>query len=133
MTPHSSQPSGDLGVAIRETFGSVEGLKTSFIAQGVGHFGSGWVWLIADGPALSIITTHDGDTALLHTGVPLLVCDLWEHAYYLDYKNDRAGFLSAWFDRLVNWDFVAEQYAAAKGAGARWRYADAEAGQDVPA
>jgi superoxide dismutase, Fe-Mn family len=126
MTPKPKPPSGALAAAITTAFGGIAGLRERFLTEGVGHFGSGWVWLVADGEALSVVTTHDGDTAVTGDATPLLVCDLWEHAYYLDHKNDRAGFLAAWWDRLVNWDFVASQYEAARGAGRRWSYADAE-------
>ena len=64
---------------------------------------------------------------LTKSGVPLLVCDLWEHAYYLDHQNDRAGFLAAWWDRLVNWSFVADQYEASLGDGQSWAFPNPEA------
>lgn len=124
MTPGQGRPQGSLLQAIEKDFGDLDKLKGSFVREGTGHFGSGWVWLMADGAALSIITTHDGDGALNHPGVPLLVCDLWEHAYYLDHKNDRAGFLSAWWDNLVDWFFVAAQYDAARGRRPAWTFAD---------
>lgn len=133
MAPTRSQPSGSLLQAVEKTFGDAEKLKSSFIREGAGHFGSGWVWLVADGAALSITSTHDGDSALNHPGVPLLVCDLWEHAYYLDHKNDRGGFLDAWWDNLIDWSFVAAQYDAARGRRARWSFADAEALEKAPA
>lgn len=127
MAPGANKPSGALLKAIEAGFGDLEKLKASFVREGAGHFGSGWVWLVADGAALSVITTHDGDTALLRDATPLLVCDLWEHAYYLDHKNDRAGFLDGWWDRLVDWHFVSAQFDAARGRRERWSYADAEA------
>ena len=68
------------------------------------------------------LLTGDADTALVHEGTPVLVCDLWEHAYYLDYQNNRKGFLEAWFDKAANWTFAAEQLAAAKGQGEGYRY-----------
>jgi len=124
MTPGGSKPEGDLAAAIDSAFGSLDGLKAAFVAEGVGHFASGWVWLAAgsDG-ALKVISTHDADTAVVHEGVaPLLVCDLWEHAYYLDYKNVRKQFLETWFDGVANFAFAASQYAAAKSGAAGWRY-----------
>ncbi|HEX6866894.1 MAG TPA: superoxide dismutase [Caulobacteraceae bacterium] len=124
MAPGRPAPTGGLLAAIEKSLGGLEKLKASFLREGAGHFGSGWVWLMADGAALSIITTHDGDSALNHPGVPLLVCDLWEHAYYLDYKNDRAGFLAAWWDNLVDWFFVASQYDAGRGRREPWTFAD---------
>jgi len=123
MTPDKAAPSGDLAAAIQASFGGLDGLKTKFCEEGAAHFGSGWVWLAADASgALSIVQTHDGENLLTKDLTPLLVCDLWEHAYYVDYKNDRAAFLKAWFDALPNWAFVAGQLAAAKGQGAGWKH-----------
>lgn len=123
MSPTPSQPSGPLAKAIDRAFGSLEELKAKFVAEGVGHFGSGWVWLAVKGGEVLLITTHDGDTAIAHEGVaPLLVCDLWEHAYYLDYKQDRKGFLEQWFATVANWRFAEAQYAAALGSGQPYRY-----------
>lgn len=122
MTGEYAAPEGDFAQAI-ETFGGLETLKTAFVNEGVGHFASGWVWIVADaGGALKVISTHDGDTALVHEGTPVLVCDLWEHAYYLDYQNNRKGFLEAWFDKAANWKFAAAQLAAAKDQGEGYRY-----------
>ena len=122
MTPDKAAPGGDLAQAI-DAFGGLEALKTKFCDEGAAHFGSGWVWLAADkSGALSIVQTHDGENLLTKDLTPLLVCDLWEHAYYVDYKNDRAAFLKAWFDALPNWAFAAKQLAAAKGQGAVWKH-----------
>jgi superoxide dismutase, Fe-Mn family len=123
MTPYKSQPDGDLAQAIQAAFGGQDGLKAKFVEEGGAHFGSGWVWLAADrSGALSIVQTHDGENLLTKDLTPLLVCDLWEHAYYVDYRNDRAAFLKAWFDALPNWPFAAKQLAAAKGQGAAWKH-----------
>jgi Fe-Mn family superoxide dismutase len=123
MTPDKAQPGGDLAQAIQASFGGLEGLKAKFVEEGGAHFGSGWVWLAADkAGALSIVQTHDGENLLTRDLTPLLVCDLWEHAYYVDYRNDRAAFLKAWFDALPNWAFAAKQLAAAKGQGAAWKH-----------
>ena len=79
--------------------------------------------MVAKGEDLAVITTHDAGSPLNQTGVtPLLVCDLWEHAYYLDHQSDRAAFLSAWWDKLAYWGFAGRQYAAANGESAAWRY-----------
>ena len=123
MTPAKGAPSGELTTAIAAAFGDLAGLKARFVEEGFGHFGSGWVWLAAgkDG-ALSIVQTHDGENLLTKDMVPLLVCDLWEHAYYVDYKNDRKAFLEAWFDALPNWTLAGAQLAAAKGQGAVWKH-----------
>jgi len=98
-------------------------LKDEFIKAGADHFGSGWVWICWQNGALAIQTTHDADT-LAHRmdAAPLLVCDLWEHAYYLDHKNDRKGFLEQWFDGTANWRFAEAQLRAAQGQGAAYRY-----------
>ena len=123
MTPDKGAPDGDLAAAIGSAYGGVDGLKAKFGEEGAAHFGSGWVWLAADASgALSIVQTHDGENLLTKDLTPLLVCDLWEHAYYVDYKNDRAAFLKAWFEGLANWPFAAGQYAAAKGQGAVWKH-----------
>ncbi|MBS0411576.1 MAG: superoxide dismutase [Proteobacteria bacterium] len=124
MTPRKTEPAGELFDAITQSFGGLDQLKAAFVAEGVGHFGSGWVWLLAEkGGALSVKSTHDAEDLVTQADVtPLIVCDLWEHAYYLDHQNDRKGFLEAWFDALPNWDFAAAQLAAAKGQSAAWRH-----------
>jgi Fe-Mn family superoxide dismutase len=111
MTPNAAKPEGELAKAIDSAFGSLADLKTKFVTEGVGHFASGWVWIVSEGGALKVISTHDADTALVHGVTPLLVCDLWEHAYYLDYKNVRKEFLETWFDGVANWAFAAKQLA----------------------
>jgi Fe-Mn family superoxide dismutase len=123
MSPQPQAPQGALQTSIAAAFGDLGGLKTKFTAEGSAHFGSGWVWLAASGGDLSILTTHDGDNLLARPDlVPLLVCDLWEHAYYVDHRNDRDGYLGAWFDRLANWTLAAQQLAAAQGQGRPWRH-----------
>jgi len=124
MTPAGGgAPSGELAAAIDAAFGGLEGLKTKFVDEGVNHFASGWAWLVAKDGGLEIISTHDADTAIVREGVvPLLTCDVWEHAYYIDYKQDRKGFLEQWFDKVVNWAFVEAQFAASKGQGAAYAY-----------
>lgn len=123
MTPNARPPSGDLAQAIDKAFGGLDKLKEVFVAEGVNHFASGWAWLVAGADSLKVTSFHDADCPLVHDGAfPLLVCDVWEHAYYLDYKNDRKGFLERWFDEVVNWEFVERQYAAAQGQGEGYRY-----------
>lgn len=123
MTGEYRAPSGKLLDAVQAAFGSLEALGARFKEEGAGHFGSGWVWLVAKGKTLAVTTTHDGETVITEPGVtPLLVCDLWEHAYYLDHKNDRAGFLTGWWDRLANWSFAERQFAAASGEGPAWTF-----------
>lgn len=117
-------PTGDLRREIDAAFGDLASLKHDFIAEGVGHFGSGWVWLVTGATGLKVISTHDAnDTLVADEGFPLLVCDLWEHAYYLDHKNDREGFLERWFDGLANWSFAAAQLAAFREEGEAFIYA----------
>jgi superoxide dismutase, Fe-Mn family len=124
MTASYAAPEGELKAAIEAAFGDIATLKEKFVAEGIGHFGSGWVWLAAkkDG-SLVITSTHDGENLLDQPDLtPLLVCDLWEHAYYLDHQNNRKGFLEAWFDTVANWSLATSQLSAAKGAGAAWAY-----------
>lgn len=122
MTPKPLKPSGRLATAIDRTFGDLDRLRKAFVKEGAGHFGSGWVWLVASGKGeLNIRATHDADDTLTLTDMtPVLVCDLWEHSYYLDYQNDRKAYLEAWFDKLANWQFAGQQYAAVLGEGKTW-------------
>ena len=113
MTPGGSELSGELADAIAAKFGSVDEFKEKFEAAGVGQFGSGWAWLVLDGGELAITSTANQDSPLTDGKTPLLGNDVWEHAYYLTYKNVRPAYLKAWWD-VVNWEVVAERYAAAK-------------------
>jgi Fe-Mn family superoxide dismutase len=134
MSAERQQPSEALAAAIVSAFGDMAKLKQAFVEHGVGQFGSGWVWLTADHDGgLKLCATHDAEDVLTQAGVtPLLVCDLWEHAYYLDHQNDRKAFLEAWFDALPNWRFAEAQHAAAQGRGEAWRH-PAPAAQPTPA
>ena len=126
MRPGSAKPRGDLATAMVDAFGDLNGLKSEFVEVGKGHFGSGWVWLAKVGGALEVLATHDAETLLTdERKTPLLVCDLWEHAYYLDHLNDRAGYLSAWFDHLPNWGFAAEQFVGTAQSKTLFEYAAA--------
>jgi superoxide dismutase, Fe-Mn family len=113
-TPQGQKPQGNLAALIDASFGSLQALRDKFVSQGVGQFGSGWVWLVHRDGDLQVITTHDGGTALVSNSTPILVCDVWEHAYYLDYLNVRRDFLEKWFDNVANWAFAASQFEAAK-------------------
>lgn len=104
------RPDGALAEAINAAFGSFEAFKEQFKAAGVGQFGSGWVWLVKDDGALKIVTTANAETPLTEGQVPLLTCDVWEHAYYLDYQNRRPDFIQSFLDNLANWDFAAANY-----------------------
>lgn len=123
MTAEQVKAGEDLTWAIDASFGNLAGLKAAFVKAGVDQFGSGWVWLLAEGDRLTVVATHDaGNPLTLGAALPLTVCDLWEHAYYLDHQNDRKGFLEAWFDKLLNWDLADRQFNAARGRGPAWAY-----------
>ncbi|MCB1381044.1 MAG: superoxide dismutase [Novosphingobium sp.] len=123
MSSSRWRPGGQLANAITSTFGSFERLGQRFVAEGKRHFGSGWVWLMAHRSELSIITTHDAATPIVDEALtPLLACDVWEHAYYLDYTHDRADWLVVWWERLANWQFAERQYSAALGSGQIWQF-----------
>jgi Fe-Mn family superoxide dismutase len=115
MAPNAGgAPTGELAAAIDEAFGSFDAFKEQFEAAGVGRFGSGWAWLVLDGGKLAVTSTPNQDNPISDGQVPLLGNDVWEHAYYLKYQNRRPEYLKAWWN-VVNWDKVAERYAAAKG------------------
>jgi Fe-Mn family superoxide dismutase len=123
MTPEKTEPSPELAQAIQQAFGGHAQLKEQFVTEGLNHFGSGWAWLVFEGGALKVISTHDADDTLVRPNVkPILVCDVWEHAYYLDTKNDRKAFLERWFDQLANWHFASRQFEAAKAGHKGWEY-----------
>jgi Fe-Mn family superoxide dismutase len=117
MTPGGGAPSSRLAEAITRDFGSLDALKEKFNAAGLGQFGSGWAWLVVDGNGtLEVVSTPNQDNPLMdvvqNSGTPILGNDVWEHAYYVTYRNDRGAYLKAWWD-VVNWDKVAERYDAA--------------------
>lgn len=131
MTPKPSAPAGALKAGLTKAFGDLAAFEAAFITEGAEHFGSGWVWLCAGSDGLKVISTHDADDTLIRDGLfPLLVCDLWEHAYYLDYKNDRKDFLGRWLSGCANWAFAERQLAAAAGDGQGFRYPAATAGDE---
>lgn len=111
------EPSAELAAAIDSDLGGMEAFKEAFNNAGLGRFGSGWAWLIVQDGKLKIVSTPNQDNPLMDIaedkGAPLLVADVWEHAYYLQYQNRRAEFLKA-FWTIVNWNKVNELYAAAK-------------------
>lgn len=100
------KPAGEIADKINYSFGSFEKFTEEFKNAGVGQFGSGWAWLVTDGSKLQVIKTSNADNPLTIGAKPLLVADVWEHAYYLDYQNRRADYLSVFVDHLINWDFV---------------------------
>ncbi|MBI1239935.1 MAG: superoxide dismutase [Fe] [Alphaproteobacteria bacterium] len=109
----SGKPGGALSLAIDKAFGSLDGFRETFIDIGSAHFASGWVWLAAEkGGALTVVDTHDAVPIFLKDLTPLLVCDLWEHAYYIDHRNDRGTFLEQVTLECLNWENATSRYAA---------------------
>ena len=107
MKPNGGgRPSGALAQKIDASFGSFDKFCEEFKQAGVTQFGSGWAWLIQDGDKLAVTKTPNADLPMAHGKKALLTCDVWEHAYYLDYQNRRPDFLQTFLEKLVNWDFV---------------------------
>ncbi|MFP4153819.1 MAG: superoxide dismutase [Alkalispirochaeta sp.] len=106
-------PGGELGDAIKSTFGSFDAFKEQFSEAAVGRFGSGWAWLVVDGGKLAITSTPNQDNPLTEGKTPILGLDVWEHAYYLKYQNRRPEYIDAFFN-VINWDQVAKNFADAK-------------------
>lgn len=110
MKPGSSSLPEGLRSRLTRSFGGLEGFKQSFLDEGLAQFGSGWVWLVDAGQdRLEIVKTSNADNPMVLGKRPLLVCDVWEHAYYVDYQNRRAEYLKYFLDRLVDWEAVAER------------------------
>ena len=107
-------PSGELAKAIDSAFGSLDAFKKELSAAAVGQFGSGWGWLVLENGALKVIKTGNADLPLKHGRTALLTVDVWEHAYYVDYRNLRPKYVETFLNDLVNWDFVAENYLGAR-------------------
>jgi Fe-Mn family superoxide dismutase len=106
--PDAQRPVGRLAALIEDEFGSTDIMLKALADEAVGHFASGWAWLVLDGGKLRITSLHDGDSPVAHDGMqPLLTVDVWEHAYYIDYRNARPAFVDAVLTNLVNWEFVA--------------------------
>ena len=106
------EPSGALGDAIGDLWGSFDDFKAAVNDNGVKRFGSGWTWLVHDGTALSLYSTPNQDSPILNDDIPILGIDVWEHAYYLTYQNRRPDYLGAWWN-VVNWDAVTANYERA--------------------
>lgn len=110
------EPTGALADAIKASFGSFDACKAALTEAAMTQFGSGWAWLVAEKGQVKAVKTPNAETPLTQPGVtPLLTIDVWEHAYYLDHQNRRAAYVQAVIDKLLNWDWAAEQFARAKG------------------
>jgi superoxide dismutase, Fe-Mn family len=107
-------PAGDVADLIQRDFGGWDKFKEQWSTSGLARFGSGYVWLVLDGGKGKLLDTPNAETPLTTSATPLLTTDVWEHAYYLDHRNDRAKFLQVFCDKLINWDFVAKNLRAAK-------------------
>ena len=111
MKPNGGGPiPGALEKKIVEDLGGVDKMKEDFIAAGVGQFGSGWAWVAVKDGKLVIMKTPNGENPLVHGATPILGCDVWEHSYYIDYRNRRPDYLKAFLDHLVNWEYVEKLY-----------------------
>ena len=97
---------GQLAKKITEDLGSIAKMREDFVAAGTGQFGSGWCWLAVKGGKVVVMKTPNGENPLVHGAAPILGCDVWEHSYYIDYRNRRADYLKAFLDHLVNWEYV---------------------------
>jgi Fe-Mn family superoxide dismutase len=107
MSPNGGgSPTGKIAEMINASFGNYEKFAADFKQAALTQFGSGWAWLVQEGDDLKIIKTANADLPMVHNQNALLTCDVWEHAYYLDYQNRRADFVQVFLDHLVNWDFV---------------------------
>ncbi len=105
-------PTGELATAIDQTFGSFDDFKTRFSESAVNNFGSGWTWLVKNSEgALEIVNTSNAANPMTDAMQPLLTCDVWEHAYYIDYRNARPKYVEAFWN-LVNWDFVSQNFGS---------------------
>jgi superoxide dismutase, Fe-Mn family len=103
---------GALQAKIDSDLGGFDKFRTDFIEAGKGQFGSGWAWLAMKDGKLEVMKTPNGENPLVHGGAPILGVDVWEHSYYIDYRNARPKYLEAWFDNLVNWEHVEEMFTS---------------------
>ncbi len=107
------EPTGALADAIKRDFGSFAKFREEFASAAATQFGSGWAWLVLDGGKLKVAQTANADTPLKHNQTALLTIDVWEHAYYIDFRNARPKYIETFMDKLVNWEFVAQNLAQA--------------------
>lgn len=108
LSPEKQAPSGKLKEMIADEFGSHDDMLTKLKEEAVAHFASGWAWLVLDKDRLKITSLHDADTPAVHDMKPLLTIDVWEHAYYIDYRNARPDYVGALLEKAINWEFVAK-------------------------
>jgi Fe-Mn family superoxide dismutase len=104
----STRPSGKLREMINSDFGGEQALLEKLATESINHFASGWGWLVLNNGKLEVTSLHDADTPAVYGMTPLLTIDVWEHAYYIDYRNDRAKFVKTVLENIINWDFVAQ-------------------------
>ena len=108
MSPNGGViPDGRIKELVEDSFGDLDSFKKRFRGAAVSHFGGGWVWLVLDGPKLRILTTVNAESPVGTNLLPLMTLDVWEHAYYIDYRNERARYVDTFLDKLVNWKFAA--------------------------
>ncbi|MET0248285.1 MAG: superoxide dismutase [Sphingobium sp.] len=108
LSPQKTEPKGELLSLINEGFGSVDALIEKLKAEAVGHFASGWAALVLKDGKLAVTSYHDADTPVAHDDAPLLILDVWEHAYYIDYRNARPNYAEKVLKEAINWDFAAQ-------------------------
>jgi superoxide dismutase, Fe-Mn family len=104
---------GKLAKAVESDLGGYDKMRTDFVQAGMTQFGSGWAWIAVKDGKLAIMKTPNGENPLMHGASPILGCDVWEHSYYIDYRNARQKYLEAFVDSLVNWDYVEDMHAKA--------------------
>jgi Fe-Mn family superoxide dismutase len=113
MSPNGGgEPKGRIADQINKSFGSFENFKKQFNDSAANHFGSGWAWLVRDDQNnLKVVDTHDAGNPLTEPNqIPVLTCDVWEHAYYIDYRNARPNYLESWW-KVINWEFANQNLA----------------------
>lgn len=127
---------GPIAELIEAGFGSQAAFREQFVSTAAAHVGSGWIWLVLEGEALKIVATPNVNTPLATSSAPLLAVDVWEHAYYLDYRHRRADYVNAFIANLVNWKFVNHNLAVARdlrtARRTRWNVAACAAAGDIP-
>ena len=115
MTPNGGgAATGEIADAINGSFGNFDNFRSEFLKTAAAHFGSGWAWLVLDGDGLKVTSTSNATPPIVSGQKALIACDVWEHSYYLDYQNRRPEYLEAFLDKLINWDYVNRQLAAAR-------------------